>query len=112
MKLPRLPKIQWTEVQRSRLKITFIFGGAAFLLCLFPMYIIYQASLHDVFEITAAWVALGTLVTAFTGVAGFYLQKETQRPSLLSNTFIGSVGDALKPDANDVGETDPEFIPL
>jgi hypothetical protein len=109
---PRLPKIQWNNLQRTRLKVTFIFGGLSFLLCLFPMYIILTAAQHDVFEITAAWVALGTLVTAFTGVAGFYLQKETQRPSLLSNTFIGDFKDDMKPDPNDIGESDPESIPL
>jgi hypothetical protein len=112
MKLPKLPKIEFSKMERSRLKITFIFGGAAFLLCLFPMYIIYVASGHNVFDITAPWIALGTLVTAFTGVAGYYVSRETHRPSLLSNTFIGDVTGGLTPDPNDIGETDPENIPL
>jgi hypothetical protein len=112
MKIPKLPKIDLANLQRSRLKITFIFGGAAFLLCLFPMYIIYLAAGSMVFDIVAPWTALAALVTAFTGVAGYYLKKESDRPSLLSNTFIGDVTGGLTPDPNDIGESDPKEIPL
>lgn len=101
------------NMQRSRLKVTFIFGGAAFLLCFFPMYVILMAANENTFDISAPWIALGTLATAFVGISGYYLQKETQRPSLLSTTIIrdslNHSTDKLLP-AED--ESDPDNIPL
>jgi hypothetical protein len=111
MKIPKMPKIDLGQTQRSRLKVTFIFGGSAFLLCLFPMYIIYIAADVMVFDIVAPWTALAALVTAFTGIAGYYLSRETQRPSLLSNTFVG-MGDVEKRILDGEDESDPESIPL
>jgi hypothetical protein len=43
------------------------------------------------------------------GVSGYYLNRETARPSLINTTIVQ---DAMIPDKDDVGESDPEEIPL
>lgn len=114
MKLPKLPKIDFARMERSRLKVTFIFGGAGFLLCFFPMYIIYLAAEESVFDISAPWIALSGLVTAVMGVSGYYLSRETARPSLAINnsTYLPSqltdVTDKVLPNESE----DPEDMPL
>jgi len=115
MKLPKLPKIDLENIRRSRLKVTFIFGGAGFMLCFFPMYIINLAAEQSIFDITAPWVALSGLVTAVMGVSGYYLKKESDRPSLSINNATNFVPSALKDPTDRVlpdEAEDPEDIPL
>lgn len=110
MKIPKLPPIKLTEMQRSRLKMTI--AGMVVLSLLFsvPIIVIFRAANQNIFEINAPWIFLGTAVTAFGGIIGYYVNRETARPSLLTNTTI--IQDALTPDKNDEGFTDPESIPL
>lgn len=95
-----------TNVQRSRLKVTVIGSIALYLLTLFPMYIILTASFSGFFELAAAWTAWGICVTSIATLIGYYVNKDTQRPSFINNTIV-DIGDALSED-----ESDDEDIPL
>lgn len=97
------------ELQRSRLKVALIGSGVLLIILSFPVYIINEAANRYVFDVSAPWIAFGTIVTSISAILGYYLNRETARPSLLTNnTFIQPVKKIL--DGEDF--SDPEDIPL
>lgn len=96
-------KIDLTNVQRSRLKVTMSMCIVLMAFSCFPMYIIVKAANIGIFGLVAAWSAWGTSVGAIATLAGYYVNKDTQRPSNVMNTYVGH-------DHED--EDDPEDIPL
>ena len=94
------------HIQRSRLKVTITAMVIILLFTLFPMYVILQASFESIYELAAAWGAFLGGVSAIAGIAGYYVNKDTQRPSYVHNTNI----DIDNPQYED--GTDPEYIPL
>jgi hypothetical protein len=107
----KTPKIDFTGMARSRLKVTFIFGGFGMVGVFFTMFMIWKASEVGQYDVVAAWSSLGSIYVATLAVSGYYLSRETQRPSLLSNTFVG-MADVEKRILDGEDESDPESIPL
>lgn len=67
---------------------------------------IYKYALLGDTNPVAAWSAWGTIVTAIATLAGYYVNKDTQRPSDVINTITNV-------DLNlDEDEDDPDEIPL
>jgi hypothetical protein len=94
------------KMERSRLKLTIAFSTLLFLLTFFPMWIITMASLDSMYEVVAAWSAWAACVGAIATLVGYYVNKETTRPSFVNNTTV---------DLNKlIGEdhSDPEEMPL
>lgn len=96
------------NLQRSRLKLTLVAAAFLMVLAVFPMWIIYLAAGSGIFQLAAPWIYLGTIVTTIGLVFGYYINKESSRPSLFSTVFNSPVKRILKGE----DETDPEDIPL
>ncbi len=106
--LKTINKINTTE--RSRLKMTILGVILIFLLTCFPMYIILDASKKSIFEIAAAWTAYGIGVTTIGAIIGYYVNKESLRPSI-----FGGIMDFASPVYKELpgeDESDPDEIPL
>ena len=100
--------IKLTDMQRSRLKLTIAGMACIFLSFSVPIVIIFRAANIGVFEVNAPWIFLGTAVTAFGGIIGYYVNKESSRPSLMTNFYNPPVKKIL--DGED--ESDDEFMPI
>ena len=96
------------DMQRSRLKLTIAGMVSILVVMLFPIIIISKAAKINVFDINAPWVFLTSCVTVFSGIIGYYVAKESLRPSLLTNIISSPVKKILKGE----DESDPEIIPL
>ena len=92
-----------SKLTRSRLKLTIVFSVVVFILSLFPSYIILLAAEIGIFETTAAWSAWGICISTIGLLIGYYVSKETNRPSMVTNTYVNT-------DFED--QSDPEEIPL
>ena len=103
-----------TEMQRSRLKLTIAGMICIGLIFSVPIIVIFRAAEIGVFEVNAPWIFFGTAVTAFGGIVGYYVNRETHRPSLMNTTIFGDYAASREPDGLMHGEdeSDPENIPL
>ena len=95
-------------MQRSRLKLTIVGVVVLILGLLFPIYIIDKASDRYIFDISPPWVAFGIVVTTIGGVIGYYVNRETARPSFLTTNIFDGVKKILPGE----DESDPKDIPL
>lgn len=68
------------------------------------MYVIVSASHLEVFELASAWGAWASAISGVGVLIGYYVNKDTQRPSFVNNTIIGM--------PNNEDHDDPEDIPL
>lgn len=101
------------DMQRSRLKMTFFGTGVLLGIALFCMYIILEAAKVNQYDIVAPWTALGICATSIAGVISYYTNRETVRPSLLTNTtIVGAIADEAKKILPGEDETDPEEMPF
>lgn len=109
-KMNRIKKIasELNDLQRSRLKLTIAGMAVIVLVLLVPIFIIFKASSINLYEINAPWIFLGTSITAFATLAGYYINKESIRPSLLTTNIFDGVKKILPGE----DESDPENIPL
>lgn len=107
----RKPRLNINEMNRSRLRLTIVAAIALLLVLLFPTYIIYQASLVGIFELTQPWVSWLGVITTFGLIIGYYVNRETARPS---GIFInsGNTNDFQEKVLPGEDESDPEDIPL
>lgn len=96
------------DMQRSRLKLTIVGVVVLVLGMLFPVYIINKAADRFIFDISPPWVAFGIIVTTIGGIIGYYVNKESIRPSLLTTNIFDGVKKILPGE----DESDPENIPL
>lgn len=97
------------SMQRSRLKLTIVGAALMFAVLLFPIYIINKAAESAIFEVSAPWIALGTIITTIGGIIGYYVNKESYRPSLISTNIVTNAKEKIL-DGED--ESDPDNIPL
>lgn len=92
-------------MKRTRLKITIAIGVLLTLMTVLPTYVVIKAAMIGQYDLASTWMALATMVTAIATVSGYYLSRETSRPSFINNTTV-DVGAILE------DESDPEEIPL
>ena len=97
------------NMQRTRLKLTIMGAILLFIVLMFPIYIIYKASQSAIFELSAPWITFGTIVTTIGAVIGYYVNRESHRPSLMNTNIITPTVHKLM---NGEDESDPEEIPL
>lgn len=100
-----------TYMQRSRLKLTIVAASVLFVMGLFPMWVILKATGFGIFDLAAPWVYLGTVATTIGLVFGYYINKESSRPSLIGG-FFGSQISPIKKLMKGEDESDPEDMPL
>jgi hypothetical protein len=93
------------EMKRTRIKITIAIGVLITLMSILPAYVIIKATTLGKYDLASTWMSLATMVTAIATVSGYYLSRETSRPSFVNNTTV-DVGGLLE------DESDPEEIPL
>lgn len=99
------------NIQRSRLKVTLIVCGVLLLLSSFPMWFIHYAALRGDFHVNAAWSAWGVGITAIGTLAGYYVNKESNRPSFVNNTVSNiHIPEARVLEGED--ESDPQTMPI
>ena len=106
----KLPSIDFDKLERSRLKLTIAGMVVIALVWVIPIIVIIRAANQSIYDINAPWVFFGTAITAFGGIIGYYVNKESQRPSLL--TTYTNFNAAKEPDEEIIGESDPADIPL
>lgn len=101
------------DIKRSRLKLTIMVNIMLVILSIFPMYIILEAAKAHYYELASVWAAWSGCIVAASTVSGYYLNKETRRPSFINNNIssLGNVGNIIA-GLMDEDNTDPEEIPL
>jgi multidrug transporter EmrE-like cation transporter len=103
-------KLKLDNVQRSRLKVTTIISCLLLSMSFFPMYVIIKSlELGDTSSVSA-WAAWSAIATTIGMLAGYYVNKETNRPSFVNQTHVNlsqNTGEELGEDYSD-----PESIPL
>lgn len=107
-RLPKLPKIELTAMARSRLKLTIVGTIICTLALSLPTYVILKATSFGMFDLTQPWIAWAGVIATLGGIIGYYVNRETARPSLLINTG-DNFGQKILPGED---ESDPENIPL
>lgn len=98
------------NLNRTRLKLTIFATLLMVVALLFPMYMINEASNVREFSMGPAWGAFGGVISAIGLIIGYYVNKESARPSLLSTgVFIDTMGKKIM-DGED--ESDDEIMDL
>jgi len=95
-------------MQRTRLKLTIAGMIVIVAVLIVPIVIIFRAAEISLYEVNAPWIFLGTAVTAFATLAGYYINKESHRPSLMTQVFNPPVKRIM--DGED--ESDDEDMPI
>lgn len=107
-----MPKID--NINRSRLKVTIVASVALIILAFFPMWFIYFAAVRGEFHAVAAWSSWAATITAMATLAGFYIKKDSDRPSFVNNTVsnihVPELMERKVLDGED--ESDPAETPL
>jgi hypothetical protein len=98
--------------ERSRLKITLIGSIGLAAIAAFPSYVIIRSLDLGHYEAYSAWTAWGICIAAIPTLLGYYIQKETVRPSLGGNFFQNRIPKGFKKLVDEEDDTDPEQIPL
>ena len=99
-------------MQRSRLKMTLL-GTGVLLLSLWPvLWIIKEKLDHQIFEFAVELSSYVGILSILGAVIGYYVNKETNKPSLQNNTYVNVDQTEDYRELAGEDETDPEDIPL
>jgi len=102
-------RLKLDNVQRSRLKVTTAGITVLFVASLFPTYIIYLSVKNGSMDNSSAWAAWSSMFGTMGMLIGYYVNKETNRPSFINKTYVGNTNNGEILEEN---YTDPENIPL
>lgn len=99
---------------RSRLKLTVAIIIILTIILYVPIDIIYAAKSAKEFDVINPWAAFIAIITTIGLVGSYYINKETQRSSLLSNVFNFSTDEenTSKKVLSEEDESDPHEMPL
>lgn len=75
------------NLKRTRLKLTVVIVIALIGLLYVPIDVIYAAVEKEKFDLINPWAAFIAVISTIGLVGGYYINKETERSSLLSNVF-------------------------
>jgi hypothetical protein len=103
--MPLRNQISITHANRTRLKVTVATMVIVALGLLWSAYQTY-IEVHS----NGAWTAFGLCVTAIVSAAGLYVNYETRRGSLVTNTFFPTINQYKELNGED--ESDPETMPF
>jgi len=102
-----------SDLKRSRLKLTIVIIIALIGLLYVPIDVIYAAIEKDKFDLINPWAAFIAIITTLGMVGGYYINKETERSSLLSNVFnFPSEEMTEKKVLDGEDESDPHEMPI
>lgn len=105
----------FTRLQRSRLRLAIYGSIGLVIIALFPLVMIVWAGRTGDFHVSYPWIFFGTIIGEIGLILGYYIKKESDRPSFVNNTVsnIGFPADAKEKKIMDVeDESDPETMPL
>lgn len=104
-----MKRLKLDNVQRSRLKVTTAGITVLFVASLFPTYIIYLSVKNGSMDNSSAWAAWSSMFGTMGMLIGYYVNKETNRPSFINKTYVDTSinGSSIEEDFSD-----PESIPL
>ena len=106
-------EIEPVDPQRTRLKLTIFLVIALIMLMYVPIDIIYKAAEYEKFDLINPWASFIAIISTIGLVSGYYINKETQRSSLIDQTYnFNRTSDVKKKVLAGEDETDPGMMPI
>lgn len=99
------------DLKRSRLKLTIFLVITLILLLYVPIDIIYIGVEKEKFDLVNPWAAFIAIISTIGLVTGYYINKETERSSLLTN-IINMPEDQEKKVLPGEDNSDPDEMPF